>query len=80
MTDQPQQPAAPPNPASHPERFEFFAFVVDGEVTTVIPIVKEAELLVASWSSDPKVVRLSESEKNVVKQGDLLDVAERPQP
>lgn len=80
MTDQPQQPATPPNPASHPERFEFFAFVVDGEVTMVIPVLNEAELLIASWSSDPKVVRLTEGEKNVVKQGDLLDVAERPQP
>lgn len=50
--------------------FTFFAFVVDGEVATVIPMRTEympAE--VAALSSDPKVIVLQEGQKDVVVPG-----------
>jgi hypothetical protein len=62
----------PPNPVSNPEQFEFFAFVVENEVTVVIPVMNNAELLLAAWSSDPKVVKLAADQKNVVQGGDIL--------
>lgn len=67
MSDQPQI-----NPVSHPEEFEFFAFVVDGEVATIFPVQHQAELLIAAWSSDPKIIKLTPEQKNVVQNGDLL--------
>jgi|GEM_PF-6369463 len=68
MSDTPQQI----NPVSHPESFEFFAFVVDGEVGTIFPVHNQAELLIAVFSSDPKVIKLTPAQKNVVQNGDLL--------
>jgi hypothetical protein len=65
---QPQQP----NPLSNPEQFEFFAFVVENEVAVVIPVMNNAELLVAAWSSNPKVVKLAADQKNVIQGGDIL--------
>lgn len=62
----------PINPVSHPDQFEFFAFVVDGEAAVIIPVKSDAELLIAAWSSEPKVVKLKPEQKNVVQQGDLL--------
>lgn len=61
------------HPVSHPEQFEFFAFVVDGEVATIMPVKGDAELLVAAWSSDPKVIKLLPEQKNVVQHGDILN-------
>lgn len=62
----------PINPLTHPQQFEFFAFVVEGEVASIIPVKTDAELLVAAWSSDPKVIKLTSEQKNVVQNGDLL--------
>ncbi len=56
------------------EDFTYFAFVVDGEVATVIPMRTEympAE--VAALSSDPKVVVLEPTQKDVVIPGYTLD-------
>ena len=52
-----------------PTDYEFFAFVVEGEVANVWPIHKVlmAEA-VAAWSSNPKVVVLTEDQKNVVNR------------
>lgn len=62
----------PINPLTHPQEFEFFAFVVEGEVAVIVPVKNDAELLVAAWSSEPKVVKLLPEQKNVVQNGDLL--------
>jgi hypothetical protein len=52
------------------EDFTYFAFVVDGEVATVIPFRTEfMPLQVAALSSDPKVMVLSEEQKDVVVEG-----------
>jgi hypothetical protein len=52
-----------------PSDYEFFAFVVEGEVANVWPIHKllMAEA-VAAWSSDPKVIVLADDQKNVVNK------------
>ena len=62
------------NPVANPEQFEFFAFVVENEVV-IIPIMKSigSDLLIAAWSSDPKIVKLKDEEKNSVQQGFNLD-------
>jgi hypothetical protein len=52
------------------EDFTFFAFVVDGEVATVMPMRTEyMPLEVAALSSDPKVIVLLEEQKDVVVPG-----------
>jgi hypothetical protein len=52
------------------EDFTYFAFVVDGEVATIIPFRTEfMPLQVAALSSDPKVMVLSEEQKDVVVEG-----------
>ena len=54
--------------------FTFFAFVVDGEVATVIPMRTEympAE--VAALSSDPKVIVLKPTQKDLVVPGWTYD-------
>ena len=52
------------------EEFTFFAFVVDGEVATVMPMRTEyMPLEVAALSSDPKVIVLLEEQKDVVVPG-----------
>jgi hypothetical protein len=52
------------------EDFTFFAFVVDGEVATIIPMRTEyMPLEVAALSSDPKVMVLLEEQKDVVVPG-----------
>jgi hypothetical protein len=56
------------------EDFTYFAFVVDGEVATVIPFRTEfMPLQVAALSSDPKVMVLSEEQKDVVVEGYTYD-------
>ena len=59
----------PITPSNNPEMFEFFAFVVDGEVTVIYPLQKTIEAYIAAWSSDPKVLKLSEDQKNIVRSG-----------
>ena len=52
------------------EDFTFFAFVVDGEVATVMPMrTAYMPLEVAALSSDPKVIVLLEEQKDVVVPG-----------
>lgn len=52
------------------EDFTFFAFVVDGEVATVMPLrTAYMPLEVAALSSDPKVIVLLEDQKDVVLPG-----------
>ena len=56
------------------EDFTFFAFVVDGEVATVMPIrTAYMPLEVAAFSSDPKVIVLLEEQKEVVAPGYTYD-------
>lgn len=57
------------NPSKNPEEFEFFAFVVDNEVAVIYPIQKAMELYTSAWSSDPKVVKLTDEQKNRVYSG-----------
>jgi hypothetical protein len=63
------------NPVANPEQFEFFAFVVENEVAVIIPIMKSigSDLLIAAWSSDPKIMKLKDDEKNSVQQGFNVD-------
>lgn len=63
------EPIPTNTPMSNPELFEFFAFVVDGEVAVVIPTQKSIELMIAALSSDPKVVKLRTYEKNIISGG-----------
>ena len=60
------------NPVANPEQFEFFAFVVENEVAVIIPIMKSigSDLLIAAWSSDPKIVKLKDEEKNLENKSD----------
>jgi hypothetical protein len=52
------------------EDFEYFAFVVENEVAVVIPINKHnLPDWVAALSSDPKVVKLEDSQKDIVVPG-----------
>ena len=62
-------PAPPPNPFQSPNEYEFFVFVVDGEVTLKIPVHNQVEQMVAALSSDPKVVKLSSADKLIVREG-----------
>ena len=62
-------PAPPPNPFESPSEYEFFAFVVDGEVALKIPVHNQVEQMVAALSSDPKVVKLSSADKLMVREG-----------
>ena len=54
--------------------FEYFAFVVENEVAVVIPINKyNLENWVAALSSDPKVIKLEDSQKDIVISGWTFD-------
>jgi len=66
-------PNLPPNPYQLPEEYEFFVFVVDGEVALKIPIQSIVEQAIAALSSDPKVIRLSSEQKLSVKEGWTYD-------
>lgn len=59
----------PINPSTNPDEFEFFAFVVDNEVAVIYPIQKKLELYNAAWSSDPKVIKLTDEQKSRVYSG-----------
>ena len=50
--------------------YDYFAFVVENEVAVVIPInAKNLPDWVAALSSDPKVIKLEDSQKDVVVSG-----------
>jgi hypothetical protein len=50
--------------------YDYFAFVVENEVAVVIPInAKNLPDWVAALSSDPKVIKLTEDQKDVVVSG-----------
>jgi len=54
----------------HPEDWEFFACVVDGEVAFLMYGNKyRTPHWVAAWSSDPKIIKLEEELKQVVQGG-----------
>ncbi len=56
------------------EDYEYFAFVVDNEVAAVIPMNKDnLSQWVAALSSDPKVIKLEENQKEVVISGWTFD-------
>jgi hypothetical protein len=60
----------PLNPIStHPHEYEFFAFVVDGEVGKVFPVPADNEELIALWTSNPIIVQLAPEQKGVVMYG-----------
>lgn len=63
----------PLNPFEYPEEFDFFAFVVDGEVAFKIPVQTIFEQMVAAMSSDPKVIKLSNNDKLSVVEGWTYD-------
>ena len=73
-------PTVPPNPSQSPDEYEFFVFVIDGEVALKIPIQTTLELMVAALSSDPKVIKLSSQEKLSVKEGWTHDGANFSEP
>jgi hypothetical protein len=61
------------NPFENPEEFvdkhAYFAYVVDGEVTHQHKVEFTLEMIVASLSSYPKVIRLSPEQAMKVKGG-----------
>jgi hypothetical protein len=61
------------NPFENPEEFvdkhAYFAYVVDGEVTHLHTVEFTLEMIVASLSSYPKVIRLSPEQAMKVKGG-----------
>lgn len=54
---------------NEPQDYEFFAAVVGGQVATVFTASKSMAELVAAFSSNPKMIVLSNDQKNVVKYG-----------
>lgn len=63
-----------PSPAQNPDLFEFFAFVVDGEVAVTFAAHKDYMAnYIAAWSSNPKTVLLSGAQKNTVESGWAYD-------
>lgn len=65
------------NSAYSPDKFDYFAFVIDGEVAVIqyIRINGGAEDLRAAWSSDPKIIKLTDEQKATVQAGMLYDGA-----
>lgn len=61
------------HPDLSPEKAAHFAFIVDGEVTHTHAVSREIELIVASMSSDPKVVLLSNEDALRVQGGWYYD-------
>jgi hypothetical protein len=65
------------NPFENPEEFvdkhAYFAYVVDGEVTHLHTVEFMLEMIVASLSSNPTVVRLSKEDALKVKGGWYFD-------
>jgi hypothetical protein len=65
------------DPINTPEEFvdrhAYFAFVVDGEVTHLRTVDFLMELVIASMSSNPTVVRLSKEDAIRVKGGWYFD-------
>lgn len=59
--------------STHPHEYEFFAFVVDGEVGKIFPVAISNEELVALWSSEPVIVKLTPEQKLVVGYGWTYD-------
>jgi carbonic anhydrase len=74
MTDEEKQDfvaaTAANSPAMNPSGFEFFAFVVDGQVAAMFTLTKRAmENYIDALSSNPTIVKLAVSQKNVVAVG-----------
>jgi len=61
------------NPEEFVDRHAYFAFVVDGEVTHLHTVDFLMELVIASMSSNPTVVRLSKEDAIRVKGGWYFD-------
>jgi len=65
------------DPINNPEEFvdkhAYFAYVVDGEVTHLHTVDFLLELVIASMSSNPTVVRLSKEDAIRVKGGWYFD-------
>jgi len=56
-------------PGSRPENYEFFAICVGNEVAQIMPAIKTAEGFCAAMGSNPTIIKLTDSEKNVVLPG-----------
>jgi hypothetical protein len=61
------------NPEEFVDRHAYFAYVVDGEVTHLHTVDFLMELVIASMSSNPTVVRLSKEDALKVKGGWYFD-------
>jgi hypothetical protein len=64
------------NPEEFVDKHAYFAFVVDGEVTHLHTVDFLLEMIVASMSSNPKVIRLSKEDAVKVKGGWYFDGSE----
>ncbi len=60
-------------PYTTPEDYEFFAFVVDGEVAFKFPVQLSLDMMIAVFSSNPTVIKLSEEDKLRVTEGWTYD-------
>ena len=54
---------------NNPDDFDFFAAVVDGQVATVYHAPKEMGEFITAFSSNPKIIVLTNDQKNVVQTG-----------
>jgi hypothetical protein len=63
------------NKAYSSEKFDYFAFVIDGEVAVIqyVRINAGAEDIRAAWSSDPKIIKLTDEQKAIVQTGMMYD-------
>jgi hypothetical protein len=74
MSDIPLPSSLVANLLAHPEEYELFAVVVDGDVALLIPCHKvDNEMHAAIWSSSPQIVKVDEDIKTIVKPGWLYD-------
>lgn len=63
-------------PSTSPNNFEFFAIIVDGEVAMIFPVEISLDMMIAAFSSNPTVIKLSEEDKLRVKEGWIYDGSE----
>jgi hypothetical protein len=61
------------NPATHPDEFVEFAYIVDGEVTGLFSFEVTDELHVAMLQSNPIIVKLKPEDKGNIRYGYLYD-------
>lgn len=63
----------PKNSWNNPEDFVFFAAVVDGKVATTYSVSRGMVEFITAFSSNPKIIVLTDDQKNLVNYGWLYN-------